>query len=98
MPTKEAIRVEPNQDGYCPILAPGEYCQDNIHKVWHFHTPDGSRFAVDNAETRKGAANIVVIRDSVSFLKDRPTEKVSWRGSVVDSKWIIRNGLWVELS
>ncbi len=100
MSTKEAIRVQPDNAGFCPILAPGEYCQDSIHSVWHFHAPDGQRFAVDNCETRKGAA-LVVFRDmrndSISFLKNKPPGKAHHRGAIVDCKWIIRNGMWVEL-
>jgi hypothetical protein len=95
--TKEAIRVKPNSDGHCPILAPGEYCQDTIHSVWHFHAPDGQRFAIDNCETRKGAALVLERDGSISFLKGRPTDKASWRNSIVDCKWIVRNGMWVEL-
>lgn len=99
LPTKEAIRVQPDDNGFCPVLASGQYCQDSIHQVWHFHAPDGQQFAVDNSETRKGAAMVVDkgMRDSISFLKNKPTEKAHYRGNVVDCKWIVRYGMWVEL-
>jgi hypothetical protein len=53
MKQQEAIQVKVDKDGYCPVLKPGEWCQefhtktdgisgvDIISQLFHFKTPDG---------------------------------------------------------
>lgn len=80
-------------DGHAPLLKRGECAQDALHHVWHFHAPDGSRFASGG----KGAKTRAVMLDDGTLVFTPEPPAFAWKGDVaVPNPWDIRNGEWIR--
>lgn len=88
----QAKRREPDVDGLCPVLIPCEYCQDKIHKLWHFCTPDNTVFTLRDVE--KNGIKVRQDKYGISILGGIPSKASSKATGVIDNFWTIRSGKW----
>lgn len=91
----EMVRVvKPNEEGFCPILMPGQCCLDQINGCWHFCTPDNEHFAVGPNTDSK--VRVKFVGGEVVRFDPHPPTFVSKKHIVGENEWSIRDGTWIR--